>query len=174
MNLIAIDPGINKTGIAVFTDGVLKQSRLLTSLSASWDRLEDLRDQLLRSLQNKDHAVVVELPQIYRAVKSKGDPNDLIKTATVGAYLLGVLCESVPVTQTTFVHPGDWCKIPKSTKKGAVSARTDKILASLSVSERDRVLVQHDVIDAVGIGLWKLGRFTPKNIFPGATNAKST
>lgn len=171
MNLIAIDPGINKTGIAVFTDGVLTASRLLASLSNSWSRLEELRDQLLRGIGGTNISVVVELPQIYRAVKSKGDPNDLIKTATVGAYLLGVLCEYSPVSETTFVHPGDWCKIPKSTKKGAVSGRTDKILGCLNEAERARVLVQHDAIDAVGIGLWKLGRFERKNIFPGAANA---
>jgi hypothetical protein len=42
------------------------------------------------------------------------------------------------------------------------------IAESLTTVERTIVHDQHDEIDAVGIGLWKLGRLVTRRVFPGA------
>ena len=95
--------------------------------------------------------VVVELPQVYTRDKSKGNPNDLIKVAAVaGALLKGILAD-----RQMFVLPAEW-------KGNAPKEVTEnRCRVDLSAEELDRVelpakSLQHNVWDAIGIGLWFL------------------
>jgi hypothetical protein len=126
-------------------------------------------------------SLVSEWPQIYTASKSKGDPNDLIGMAGVVGALVALLLPKLDSIYTPV--PGDWTRIPKvcpSCKgrrakmclacKGSAwgTPRGTLIAESLTTVERTIVHDQHDEIDAVGIGLWKLGRLVTRRVFPGA------
>jgi len=96
--------------------------------------------------------MVIELPQVYVASRSKGDPNDLIALASV----VGALTHWF--RGMTFVYsPRAW--------KGTVDKKvmTERILKHLSEEERGRIQkapksLLHNSIDACGLGLHHLKR----------------
>ncbi len=146
--LMAVDPGVKSMGVACFS----RDNKLL------WVELERA-DSLYEMLGNvsgyvyKNVHTVVERPQVYR--HGPGDPNDLISLALVaGAW--GGSADRTGLIE--FVLPRQWKgNVPKDIHQ-------PKILASLDPDERQLVegirpkSLRHNVIDAVGIGLWKLGR----------------
>lgn len=138
----AIDPGAD-AGVACFVDGALFWCGVVHEPTA--EQVAGASD------------VVLEEPQVYR--RGRGDPNDLIKLARlVGRW------EELGRGAGARVH-----RVRPRTWKGTVpkSIHNARTLALLSSSERhvveqdlDRVAraVRHNAIDAVGIGLWFLGR----------------
>lgn len=139
MILTAIDPGVC-TGWASFYSGHLALCGITNEL---------------RYLPGD---IVIEKPQVYRATRSKGDPNDLIDLAIlVGRYV--ERCNG----DVTLVTPAEWKgQVPKH-----IHAR--RILDALTDGERRVATVEsaklskssrHNMIDAIGLGLWKLGRLT--------------
>ena len=94
-------------------------------------------------------SVVIEVPQVYAASKSKGDPNDLIGVAVcVGAW-----ATLFPFASVRLVKPRDW--------KGQVPKAIDhrRMLERLSPDERSRIRSNTaDCFDAISLGLWALGR----------------
>jgi hypothetical protein len=134
MILIAIDPGAH-TGLAFFRHTVLIGAYAI----------KDGEPLELRP----DDQLIIECPEYQKG--RRVSPNDLITLALrVGriqgrAQTLGAKCE--------LVRPSEW--------KGNVPKRIhhERILARLTGVER--VLtegVSGDALDAIGIGLWKLGR----------------
>ena len=111
--------------------------------------------------------LVIEWPQVYRAGKSKGDPADLLPLVGVGMCLAGLLHPGAIKSPT----PAEWIgQLPKSTTGDPwASARGQRIGSRLSDVERGRVVPSHDAVDAVGIGLYCLGRLERRRVFPGAT-----
>lgn len=94
---------------------------------------------------------VIELPQVYRAARSKGDPNDLIDLAvTVGRYVQILESRAIKVV---LVKPRDWKgQVPKE-------VHHKRILARLSTEEVARLpklaaSKVHNMLDAVGLALW--------------------
>jgi hypothetical protein len=111
---------------------------------------------------------VIELPQVYP--RSKPDPNDLI----VLAASAGRAREAIGWSKSRFVLPREW----KGTLNG--DAMAVRIVEALSEDERrvyfaavDKIPEgSHDnVADAVGIGLWKLGRLGRQNLTRARANA---
>ncbi len=159
MTLVAVDPGVNSTGLAVFEDETLVGVRLL--------RAESLQ-HMICVLVNEEwpvqfgypETVIVEQPTVYRR-GGKGDSKDLISVAIVaGAAAAAYGCESLDQT-IRFVEPRTW--------KGSVPKKVhnERILRELHKEERkyfDWVIedvpsgLVHNMIDAVGIGLYELGR----------------
>jgi hypothetical protein len=145
--LLAIDPG-ESTGFAAFRHGVL---------SCAWPatiHAEPIRE--LGTIRGYD-ACVIERPRFYPG-QSKVDANDLI----VLALRAGILAQAVAATSTRFVAPSDWKgQLPKN----VCHVRIRAILSPLEagILERDTrklaASVAHNVLDAVGIGLFALGRF---------------
>ncbi len=112
-------------------------------------------------------ALVTEWPQIYRAGKSKGNPNDLPPMVGVSMTLAGRL--DVPVTAYL---PVEWLhgQCPKAESGDPWrSPRGQRVWTALDRDERNNVIPSHDAIDAVGIGLFYLGRFDARRLFPGST-----
>lgn len=144
MTLLAIDPGVKKCGYALFQDRELIECGSILARSVN-----DV--SVVLGSRDRPDICVIELPQIYPV--SKGDPNDLISLAyAVGYYQATVSAE----TQIT-VLPRAW---KGTVKKEVMGARIESRL-----TEHERKLVprlakyrRHDVIDAVGIGLWYLKR----------------
>lgn len=176
--LLAVDPGLIHPAAALFEDGVLvRASRVkvpakLSKLDLGQRCLEVAN--LINSWLGSDlelptahpTELVIEWPKVYRGNKSKGDPADLFGLVGVGMCLAGVL--QVP---TTAVQPWQWIgNLPKTTKGNPLtSIRGQRIWSRLSEVEKQAVVLSHDAIDAVGIGLWKLGRLERRQSFIGAS-----
>lgn len=112
--------------------------------------------------------LVFERPKILRETKSKGSHNDLIPLAAVGTGLAVMLGASGVVPRVVSPLPADWTgQLPKSTARGQAwkSPRGRRIADRLRPDEFALVPSQHDTVDAVGIGLWALGRFSPRRSF---------
>lgn len=174
-DLLALDPSINSPGIAIFRDRVLffagkvKLPRGLeatcTSIGERWFKVADAIAQ--QALAQVNHipfdAFIFERPQIYRGDRSKGDPNDLVGLAAIGA---GVAMRIRP-SKFWSPTPADWTgQIQKRTSGSAKdSPRALRIMSRLDEVELERVPNQHDAIDAVGLGLWALGRLTIARVY---------
>lgn len=140
--LLAIDPGLD-TGWAVFDD----DKKLIACGLGQPNALDGAftRD------------AVIERPQVYSQRLMKGDPNDLITLAIqVGQYKERLEARGAYVT---LVKPHAW----KGTMPKDVCNR--RVLGRLAAPEMDVLEAiaaptskKHNVIDAIGIGLWKLGR----------------
>ncbi len=142
--MICIDPGVKACGFAVFRDGVLRSARYLNIDAVPW---ENWMDEL-----------VIEMPRIYPGSgQQKGDLNDLLDLAAVVGYCEGLhQGEEGAWGPRSRVFPAQW--------KGQVPKKimTARILSKLSEIELGRIervgAKDHNTLDAVGIGLWKLGR----------------
>lgn len=150
MNLLSVDPG-NNTGWAFFNSaGVLQCCGLVKCLvPASLDALAE-------KVSSAD-TVYVEIPQVYSGPRAKGDPNDLIQVAVCAGWVISQYRRADLKT----VKPAEW----KGQEPKEITHK--RVLASLSPYELtvfDQDLkkhpkgVQHNVVDAVGIGLWALRR----------------
>lgn len=152
-NLLSIDPG-NCTGWAIFNSNELTYAGVTSvddpCLYAAtgvfpWD-------YLFRGGQ-----LVIEIPQVYRASKSKGDPNDLIKVAVqAGQWIERARLYGASVYRQL---PQEW--------KGQVPKETHhkRILAVLNPTELARLPKlpksdAHNMLDAIGLGLFHLGRIS--------------
>jgi hypothetical protein len=162
--LVSVDPGAANVAWAVFEDGILQASGFTavqeTSDAARPFLVTDLFFQDLMKAFPACTAIgsgcqlVIERPQVYTgAGKSKGDPNDLISVAlVVGAVLAAALGTYGWGTKT--VLPATW---KGQTPKNICKKRLQKELAP---QEAERVRWgSHDIVDAVGIGCFKLGRY---------------
>lgn len=191
MRLLAVDPSVRSCGVATFTDDglLIHATRITSDMGTSEEiglRCIAMAAKIRRGLaavRFEPEAIVWEWPKIYTVGKSKGDPNDLVPMAAVGTSLATMLISSVNHIFTP--EPHDWIgSIPKQCPKckRTPGARTCKVCQgsawrtprgslielSLHEHERGRVPDQHDAIDAVGIGLWKLKRLALRRVFPGA------
>lgn len=105
--------------------------------------------------------IVIEEPRIYPGGRTR-DPNALIKVAIDVGRWLGHLDAVVPATAPrTLVAPREWKgQVPKEIHNARTLAKLleyerlvlDRVLSPLAPSKR------HNVIDAVGLGLWAVGR----------------
>lgn len=181
--VLAVDPGLNAPACARFRDGVLVRAEPV-KIPRAFSKL-DLIDRC-RQVAKQVHGwylaqcepdwkngtqlplhLVVERPQIYRASKSKGDPNDLPPMVGIDAALATLL--DCPVTSYL---PRDWVGGTSKVESGDPwqSPRGLRVWDRLSVQERNCVVnVSHDVVDAIGLGLKYLLRFEPRGVYPGAT-----
>jgi hypothetical protein len=155
--LIAVDPGLVCTGLAVFVDGELRTVR-----GACTDPTKSLQERVLSIAEDVQDAgccaqrCVMEMPTIYPRAKGKGSGNDIVKLATV----VGAVIAALPVSTMILVAPAAW--------KGQVPKRIHqpRILAKLRENEsrivravsREYGAKTHNIIDAIGIGLYALRR----------------
>jgi len=141
MRILAIDPGLNCTGVA-------------------WDQQQDAKGPFLKSVRpltrsHRDKAreivreipdvcwdlLVIEIPQIYQGGKQKGDPNDLIK--------LSILAGNIEALVSTYnvleVLPCSWKgQVPKEIHHKRLLARVPALNGKFS----------KDAMDALGILLY--------------------
>ncbi len=134
--MICIDPGVKACGVAIFYNGTLSRAFYAPKEKcklAIWEPM------------------IIEMPRIYPGSgQQKGDLNDLLNLAAVVGYFEG------STGDVKRVFPSEWKgNVPKP-------IMTKRILSRLTVEESTRIenagAKTHNIIDAVGIGLWKLGR----------------
>jgi len=145
--VIAIDPG-KCAGWARFDDAT---KRLVACGLYQW-REKD-------ALPPRDGVTIVELPRVYPAGRQPVPPNDLITLA----YRAGLLARAVAQDGCIeTVYPHEWKKqVPDE-------ILYSRILRELEESERKVIeaagcakSTKHNMLDAVGIGLVKVGRALP-------------
>jgi hypothetical protein len=136
--------------------------------------------------------LIFERPQWYAREKSKGDPNQLAGVVGVASMLVGrlskrwahALLDDGCVLSPT---PAEWIgQIPKTCPackanrkkcpvcKGSAwnTPRGKRIRSRLSDTELALVPDQNDAIDAVGLGLFALGRLTPKTVLSNGRDGR--
>lgn len=138
MILLAIDPGVN-TGFALFRNGYLSNCGIQKDIDFFYFA----------------NTLVIEKPQIYRGRLQKGDPNDLITLAIqVGRYVERF---SRVASRVELVLPATWKgQVPKE-------IHHPRIMNTLNETERPVIeavkcakSLRHNIIDAVGLGIWFL------------------
>ncbi len=157
MRRLYIDPGTSALGLAEFTD------RVLTSAIVSKTRLRGIEDRISAHWRNARIAMsladvaAVEHMQ-YRPTDST--PQDLIDVQAVGCAVAGLLADSVRL-----IKPSEWKgTVPKPIHHarlvGVLSAEERAVLGDVAERALRRSTRGHDkeVLDAVGIGLYDLGR----------------
>lgn len=149
--LLAVDPGLN-AGWALFRLGKLVACGLYRGKHVA-ETVEAIQQDPFYDLDT----LVVERPQAYSALKSKADPNDLITLALVAGAAIGAHGWHHLRTPS----PAEWKgQTPKE-------IHHPRILAALAPAELEILelvkapaSLQHNVRDAVGLGLWAHGRRT--------------
>jgi Holliday junction resolvasome RuvABC endonuclease subunit len=190
--LLAIDPGMNSPGAAIFgASGLVDAGRV--SIPSTFATMPDGARWMhvaacivaWTSTYQID-AVVYERPQWYQRAKSKGDPNQLVGVAGVAANVTGMLWRNrLEVRSPT---PAEWvgqlskvCPVCKGKAKrkclechGSAweTPRGRRIHSRLTPAEIALVPDQNDAIDAVGIGLWALGRLEKISVFSNGRDGR--
>lgn len=152
MNLLAIDPGAD-TGWALFVGSTLREAGLCKPDGPSpfWDVI---------GIPDPD-LIVLELPQVYGPRQSKGPAGDLVTLAYRAGLVVGMARaewgDNIPVEAVT---PFEW---KRNLPKEATEARARKALREEEMGctclEDVAPSKQHNVWDAIALGLWRLKRF---------------
>ena len=160
--LLAVDPGIRGCGAAMFTAGVLTRAAYVKSPVATGNTASAARAMghaVAEWAKGPIDALALEWPRVYatriREGKSDADPNDLLGLAAVDAAIAMVLA----YTPVECFAPSDW---KGQMKKGPCHARIRGRLSDGELVVMEGVSppsLAHNVWDAVGIGLHRLGRF---------------
>jgi len=176
--LVTIDPGTKGCGVAVFEHGLLVWAEYVTPEIVADDEFgkalhmaHAVYSRLADNFYGKAFdELVLERPKVHTTATSKGDPDDLIRLAlTVGAIGAWVYA-----THRRTILPREWKgQVPKNNNP-ELDIMISRIKKRLNFPLEDRVVVrpkrvtsgpgvpyrlQHNVWDAVGIGLWALGRY---------------
>lgn len=158
--ILAIDPGLRGCGVAAFGSELVfcayprNPEARARGPGAWWSMAQAVYQAVVDANVPLPRTLVVEVPQVYAGSKQKGDPNDLIQLAGVLGALTGLFrCATVGYA------PREWKgQVPKDVHNrrilGKLSASERTILESCGVSQS----LQHNVIDAVGLGKFHLSR----------------
>lgn len=149
LDVLAIDPGVKASAWALFEGGrLISRGKLATA---------DLRQPPVIPYLHPLMSVLIECPQVYTH-GPQAAPGDLIDLAMIVGRLTQTFI-SMGHSVVGVVLPRDWKgQVPKATHH----ARMTEALTDSEVSLLSRV--DHNVRDAVCLGLWFLGRFkTPSH-----------
>lgn len=166
---MAVDPGLLHPAAALFIDGELKKASRVKIPRGVTTRTPILERCRAISLAVTDYAgcmpdtLVIEYPQVYTQEKSKGDPNNLVPLAAMGGALAGLYVNARVLSP----RPREWTgNVPKSEDGDPwQSPRGLRVWSRLTPAERLRVVPSHDAVDAVGLGLFGLGRFDRRRVY---------
>lgn len=154
-DLISIDPGFRYFGYSIFSENKIIYADLSKVESDQWEAWEGqpplfthLKD-IVESQTWSQRKAVIEFPQVYQETPN---PNDIVKLASAcGAYT--AILQSLGF-EVIWVKPKEW--------KGTVpkDVMLKRILAKIEESEYPCIMKpkDHNVIDAIGVGLWRLNR----------------
>lgn len=180
-DLFAVDPSVNNPGVALFRGGVLIAAERVkidpeyASLEIG-ERCQRVASAIIRwgmAFDMEPRSLVFEWPQSYYG-KGKGSQNDLFGLAGVGMSVAGQLGVALAPRHIALTirtpTPAEWAgQVPKNTTGDPfASPRGLRIKARLSLEELAVIVPSHDAVDAVGLGLWCLGRFVRQRSRAGA------
>ena len=154
---VSIDPGLRHLGLATFCDetltyaGLIKNPETTARGPKAWVAMAEVVAREVDDRVLMTHDFASEVPQVY--ARGPGDPADLLELAGV----VGAVAAVIGAGRATGYLPRVWKgQVPK-----AVMCR--RIEDRLSDDEKDAVekcpaSLRHNVLDAIGIGLYHLGR----------------
>lgn len=154
-NLLAIDPGTNKLGIALFQDGKLIQTETITTKSKErYERTIDICGGLMTALDKApvgfDYNIADSMTVVCEEPMMQGKAN------TAMQRLLGAL-EFLMSPRMNYIHPMTMKKVIKSktADKEDVKTAVIKLVSDSEVAKHEALFLsqRYDEIDAVGIGL---------------------
>jgi hypothetical protein len=152
--VVAIDPG-RDAGLAVLVDGRLVAARLLDGRAPDAG-LDDL------GLLAGEVEVLVELPTYYPHGRSPAPANDLIRLAyRAGRLAQAVLAALGPRTvKVVEIAPATWkAQVPVEVLETRILGRLEPDERALALEAAGRQQSKtHNVLDAVGMGLHRVGR----------------
>lgn len=183
--MITIDPNLRGCGVACWSRGVLQSATyvknpretgrgyyefsILAQCVVAHVINEEGRLRQISRPSIHEGPVIIEMPRVYPGMP-KVDLNDLLDVCGVGSAVAAELARmsthrGLDCTLQT-VFPSEW----KGTLKK--QAMLERIASKLTQEEAPRVQRTNksdteDILDGVGIGLWKLGRLNTK-VYPGA------
>lgn len=154
--LISVDPGVKATGVAFFDDYSLVNVLLVRARSLE---LMIVEMQKFTNFYDTPDTVIVERPTIYRR-GGKGDPVGLVSISIVAGAAACSISQDV-WSKIKFVEPRVWKgSVPKKIHNERIveqlNDREQAILKTRLVKAPVKLI--HNVIDAVGIGLYQLGK----------------
>jgi len=157
VRLITIDPGKNHVGFACFQNGVLQKATILraprnlplpNTIRILVEQVQIVCVEVFG--EGPWDKLVLEFPQIYGTSRQKGNQN----TSILPLILVdGALLAAIKTKEAELVEPARW--------KGTIDPDIviERVKSKLTIEEKQRVtLDNHNVWDAVGIGLWHLRR----------------
>lgn len=161
--VVSLDPGLRGCGIAVFEHRILYRAWYVRSpnkrdrgAEAWYDMAERVQSEWLERIPSRLSAVdtlVLEVPQVYWGAKRGGNPSDLIQLAGV----VGAVSFGIPAFKKPCFLPREWKgQTPKD-------VHNKRVLAELGALEVESIepcgkTLLHNVLDAVGLGLFHLKR----------------
>jgi hypothetical protein len=153
MRFMSIDPGGPELGWASWADGRLVACGLSRTKAKTWQLRAVTHRSTLEALgayDRPDGLVLTECMRV-RGGRGMGNPQILVELNGIAGHVGNM-----------WVEPGTWKgRLPKEIHQ-------PRILATLTPEELALVMavkppsLRHNTIDAVGIGLYHLGRLTPK------------
>ena len=168
MGLIAIDPGVHSMAIAVFNDNKVlvdawneedTRSKVEGLLNQTIERWGSPSVRLINRLQShvrleRNH-IVGERQVVYPGAKGlKTNPNDLLDLAMCAGAFYGALCVEMK-SALQIVEPAEWkAQVPKDITRKRIEGLL-KPGENLGIKKGGEM---HNVYDAIGIGLFALGR----------------
>lgn len=159
-HLIAIDPGLQGTGLAIWRDGVLVEARVLDvpSKLRSWPwpaRADFLADCVSAPLPDgardrADCTVVCEYPEYFAGSKNMGWKSGDLQRLT---YLVGLFSGRVA--------PARFVPVPVHTWKGQLPKHVveERLIRRLGNAKALQLQPTLHAWDAIGIGMWARGEF---------------
>ncbi len=154
--IVSIDPGTKCSGFAVFAESDTEEKPVLIRCGVfrGDDWIDTANHVPEFSCENPDDLkLIIEDPRIYPVTNVR--PNDLMKLSAA----VGAIVAKVSAKFTKLVTPSQWKKsVPKTIHQ-------KRIWRTLNESEKEILdsclcpkSLHHNVVDAVGIGLWHVGR----------------
>lgn len=171
--VLAVDPGIRGCGVALFRAGLLAEAAYVKNSYKSGNRAteaasmaKDVVDWLGDTIDELDE-LAVEWPQIYVSQlragkgKKKADPNDLLALCGIDAALAALFKVS-----TKSYQPHEWKGgVDKDPHHLRIEGRLQPSeLRVASEAREDAGSLEHNVMDAIGIGLFHLGRLERRRV----------
>ena len=163
--VVAVDPGLRGCGVAVFRLGQLVHARYVHNTASSTLRGPLAHAAMALEVRQNVTGVapgallVIEFPMVYPAMNQKGDQNDILEVAGVASAVAAML--NVRGYAVRHYRPREW----KGTiKKEVMTRRIQSRLADVETLAivRESATLDHNTLDAVGIGLAFLGRLNEK------------
>lgn len=154
MTLVTIDPGKKSAGVAIFRHGLLWDCMFVRA--RAHEHMCITAGFVGFALDSRDNEAMIEVPRVYPKGHTP-NPNDLIPVAVVAGMFGRVLAGKG--ARVRFVAPKTWKgSVPKEVHNRRVTKKlTDAELRVLDKCGLPASL-RHNVVDAVGIGLWTLRR----------------
>jgi hypothetical protein len=180
-DLLAVDPGLRSPGVALFRAGRLIAAKKLKGDTATrddegarWLRVAQTIVAWAVTVKAQPRSLMFERPQFYGVGKSKVDPNKLAGLIGVSANVSGLLAMAMGAVdvglEVVTAEPDEWTMGTSKTdaEDPFETSRGRAVMSRLFETEAGLVPASHDAIDAVGLGLFALGRFAPRRVYPGA------